>query len=192
MNLYKDTNKLNEKKNIDKKLKINFKNTNIVGKEYYNENIETIVLYFKNNKYIYIEQDQKFITARFDLDYKNHEIYELFSNGIENLEDYNYLLNKFGENQLKMRNKRFFIIFLKKIKKIFSLYIFLVVLIWIQIGYQFFWCVIICHLVLILMTTDQKYKNHQKLFNDINLKDPIDIYVKDVLKVRLINLNKLN
>jgi hypothetical protein len=83
-----------------------------------------------------------------------------------------------------MKNKRFFIIFLKKLKKTFSLYIFVVVGIWININYQFFYCLLICHLVLTFMNSIQKYKNHQKLFNNLPLQDPIDIYVKNVLKVK--------
>lgn len=169
---------------MDQKLKSNLANSNFIGKEYYNKNADTIVMYFKNNKYIYIEQDQKFVIAQFELmDYTNQDIHNLFKFGVKNFDELNYLLNKFGENQLKMKNKRFIFVFLKKLKKPRSIYIFFVVICWICTDYQFYWCILISHILLILMTSNQKYKNHQKLFNDIKLQDPIDIYVDDLLQV---------
>jgi magnesium-transporting ATPase (P-type) len=106
--------------------------------------------------------------VQFDLTkFTNLEIYENFSEGVKTIMEYNYLLNKYGENIMKMEDKTFSKIILKKFLTPLIIYRIFIVFIWIKIGYYSFLIVVaVLSISLLLITSYQKYLNFKRIFND--------------------------
>ena len=84
-------------------------NSNYSGNDYNCLEEDNIILNYKLNKYTYLEKDNMLEPLRFDLcRYTNKEIFKLFKSGITNILDYNYLLNKFGFNQIHLPEANIF------------------------------------------------------------------------------------
>lgn len=154
----------NSKKNLDSSI--------YIGKESKNKEHDTIVLYFKNNKYLYLESEKNLIPLQFDLSkFKNSEIHELFSNGINDIQEYNYLFNKYGENVKKLKNKSFLIILFSRITRPLSIYMIFSVTFWIYTSFYFYIPISIIFVILILTQSYQKYINYRKIFNENDFKE---------------------
>jgi magnesium-transporting ATPase (P-type) len=158
-------------------LKKSLENSNYVGEDYLNEDETIIILYFKNNKYFYSDIKNIFVPLLFNLnEFSNKEIHEKYSNGINDIKQYNYLLNKFGENIMRMKNKTFLKIMLKRILKPLSLYLLWTIFFWMLIKVYYFYPVILFFfIVIILITSYQKYLNYKKVFNDNEMQEPYKI-----------------
>jgi len=163
--------------NKNDNLKSNLENSNYIGDDYLNNDEECIVFYFKNNKYIYSEMKNSFVPVLFNLsEYSNNDIHNNFSNGINNLLEYNYLLNKFEENLMKLKDKTFFKIILKRILRPASLYQVSTILFWMFIHiYYLYPVIIIFYTLLLFVTSYQKYMNYKKIFNEDDFQDPYKI-----------------
>jgi len=134
-----------------KAMKKELKDSNYLGEEIFNEKDEQIIFYFKNNKYIYLKSINNFSSVQFDLRrLTNAEIHNNFSNGVKNLCEYNYLLNKFGENLIKMKDKTFSKILYNKFFTPLIIYRIFIVIIWVISSYQ-------------------KYLNYKRIFNNNDL-----------------------
>ena len=129
---------------------------------------ETLILNFRHNKYIYMENSNSFTPILFDLSkFRNNEIHKKFglkqirihnsnseydqfeyttSNlGIKNIEEYNYLLNKFGMNQIEMKYKSLCLIFIEQLIHPFYAYQIYAIVVWIYDKYFYFsYILIIC------------------------------------------------
>lgn len=149
-------------------MKNELKNSHYIGEEGLNESEEHIIFYFKNCKYIYLDSIKGFSAVQLDLrKFTNMQIYEKFSDGIKNLKEYNYLLNKFGENIMKMKDKTFFKIIGKKLFTPLIIYRIFIVVIWIKINYYSFLTVVgLISTLLLLVTSYQKYLNYKRVFNE--------------------------
>lgn len=145
-----------------------------IGDDFKNQSAETIVFFFKNSKYIYLEAQSAFSAVAFHLGkFTNMEIHEKFSDGVNEILDYNYLLNKFGENIMKLKNKTFLSIILKRIIKPLSLYQLFTIFFWMLIQEYFFYIVILFfYTILLLITSYQRYINYRKIFNESHMDEP--------------------
>ncbi len=171
------------RENFNKKYKFlkseNYKNKEIIskdshfiGEEGLNKSCEAadsenIILYFKNNKYIYLESICGFAAVQLDLGkFTNAEIYKNFSEGVKSLAEYNYLLNKFGENMMRMKEKTLFQIVGKKFFTPLIIYRIYIVFIWIVNKYYSFLIVVaVLSIILLLISSYQKYLNYKRVFN---------------------------
>ena len=144
------------------------KNSAYTGEEALNDTDEQIILYYKNSKYMYLESIKGFASVQFDLTkFTNLEIYQNFSEGVKTIMEYNYLLNKYGENIMKMEDKTFSKIILKKFFTPLIIYRIFIVFIWIKIEYYSFLIVVLAiSIALLLITSYQKYSNFKRIFND--------------------------
>jgi len=71
---------------------------------------------YKYNKYIFNEKENIFFPIKFDLSkFTNIEIINTFSNGIQNIIDYNFLLNKFGINVIDVKASSFLYILVQNL-----------------------------------------------------------------------------
>ncbi len=146
-----------------------------VGHEKYNRH-KNIIFYFKNNKYIYMEYINKFRTVEINLNLKNSEIHNLYSNGISDIRVYNYLLNKFGENIMKMKSKSYLNIIIKKLFSKINLYNIFVLIIWFYEEYYSFGIVVFAFSFFsLLITSYQKYSNYKRICNYNELIDILKI-----------------
>lgn len=149
-----------------------------MGEEKHNKSkdFENIIFYFKNNKYIYLENSNQFRTVEMNLNLKNSEIHRFYSKGISNIEEYNYLLNKFGENIMKMKSKSYLNIILKKIFTPINLYTIFVIILWTNQGYlNFAFVVFIFSFLMLLITSYQKYSNYKKICNYSEISESLKI-----------------
>lgn len=152
---------------------IEVKNSHYIGEEMYNSSDECIILKFKNNNYIYLESIKRFAPVQLDLQrFTNSAIHDLFSVGITKLTQYNYLLNKFGENNLKVKARKFLNILFKKFFSPLILYRIFMILIWIVQGYYSFLAVIaVLSFIILILSSYQKYINYKRIFTDNKLAD---------------------
>jgi len=188
-------NKYKKKKDLNlENIKNCLENSIYVGEDFLNSNDESIILYFKNNKYVYSEEQNSFLPVQLNLkDFTNNEIHENFSGGINDLREYNYLLNKFEENIMKLKDISVLEIILKRLLKPFNFYQLFIILFWGFVDiYYFFIIVIFFHFSLIMITSIQRYNSYKKIFNENYLQEPYKILsVKNYLVLtNLINIFK--
>jgi hypothetical protein len=146
-----------------------------MGEEKYNKN-KNIIFYFKNNKYIYLENIEKFRSVEMNLNIKNSEIHDFYCNGISEIKEYNYLLNKFGENILKMKSKSYLNIIIKKLFNPIYLYNIFALIVWIFEEYYYFAFVVFTFSFFsLLITSYQKYTNYRNICNYSELLDVFKI-----------------
>jgi len=159
-------------------LKKSLQNSFYIGEDYLNDNEECIIIDFKYNKYFFSEVENSFVPLLFNLnEYSNNEIHEKYSNGINDLKAYNYLWNKFGENIMRMKNKTFFGIVLKRIYKPMSIYQLLVIVFWMFIeGYKLYPVILFFYVIILYFTSYQKYMNYKKIFNENEMQEPFKIH----------------
>lgn len=151
------------------------KDSHYIGEEKHN-NFPNIIFYFKNNKYIYLESTKKFRTVEMNLNLKNSEIHRYYNKGISNIKEYNYLLNKFGENIMKMKSKSYLNIILKKIFTPINLYTIFVLSIWCYEDYfNYSFVIFILSFLMLLITSYQKYSNYKKIYNYSEMSENIKI-----------------
>jgi len=152
-------------------LNMNLNKSKYLGEEVFNEKKEEqIILYFKNNKYIYLNSINNFTAVQFDLrKFTYNEINDFFSNGIKNIFEYNYLLNKFGENVIKIKNNSLNRIIFKKFFSPLIIYTIFIMFIWIRAEY-FSFSIVVASLsfILLMMSSHQKYLNYKRIFDKIN------------------------
>lgn len=143
------------------------------------ENFEDVVFFFKNVKYHL--KGGEFCPIYFDLcKYTNEEILEIFNhinknlvylnsneskNFAPNVAEYNYLLNKFGINELTSESKNIGIVFSHQFFNLLNLYSLLCVIIWIWTKYYIFSCIVLLFAICVLVySTYTNYKISQKIY----------------------------
>lgn len=141
-------------------------NSCYIGSDYHNNSDYAFVINYRHNKYIYNEKECVFEPIKLDLTkYKNREIHDIFGKGLNDVFDYNYLLNKFGTNVLNLKSKSFFRTFLEQLFHPFYIYQIVSIAIWIRTGYYSFCLVVICLMAIILIiNTFQNHKNSKNIF----------------------------
>jgi hypothetical protein len=139
----------------------------IFGDEIDNRDEKSIILYFRHNKYIFIESENCLSTVKFDLvKFKNREIHSYFGKGLKDISSYNYMLNKFGPNEIAMKSKSFCRIFLEQLLYPLYLYQIYVQVIWNKEGYYSFAIItLICSLIILLINTHHTHKNYNKIMS---------------------------
>ena len=120
---------------------------------------------FRNNIYYYIENENYFAPMQFELNkFTNNELHKNFNKGITSAREYNYLLNKFGLNKIKMENKTFFNIFIGHLFQPLYIYQIFSIAIWFYQQYYVFAGIIVCMTLVILLTISfQTYNNYRKI-----------------------------
>jgi hypothetical protein len=148
----------------------------LFGKEVNNKTDEAIILYFRHNRYIFIESDNCLSPVNFDLcSFKNKEIHENYGRGLRNIAEYNYLLNKHGFNEIAMKSKSFCRIFLEQLLYPLYLYQIYVQIIWNKESYYSFAIItFICSLIILLINTHHTHKNYNKIMS-FNNKTPATV-----------------
>jgi len=123
---------------------------------------------YKFNKYVYIEKFNHFEAIRFNLtNLTNNEIFANFYEGLNNILDYNYLINKFGFNLIDMEANSFWRIFIDKFFVSPSYYYMIfITIVWEIETYLFFGeLLFVIGLIFCIISSYQKYTNMQKVFN---------------------------
>ena len=126
------------------------------------------------------------VPIKFDLSkYKNSYIYEKFADGITKIEDYNYLLNKFEYNEIEMRNKNFFNIFVDNLINPLYMYQIYAQISWYKESYHSFSIVVfILSFVILLINSYYKYKlyisilSQKHFFNGNVTRNIVYLYFK--------------
>jgi magnesium-transporting ATPase (P-type) len=172
-------------KNESKMLEIPF------NSKYINKNDEkrfvNIYFIFKNVRYIYNSDFCYFSSAYFNLNgYKNNEILRLFDKkyniDIKNkeitlqdeenenvyypsLEEYNYLINKYGLNQILNESTELSSIILKQIFTGFNYFSIICEFIWFFIGYRIFAIIIfLFNLIVLIKSTKDSYLLNKRIY----------------------------
>lgn len=199
-------------RNITKK---DFQQSFYTGLEYSNRREDTLILYFRHNKYLYIENTSTFIPLTLELNkFKNNEIHRKFgfkrkenweneksfsnsdkglflsnqvSVGLKNIHDYNYLLNKYGRNVIEMEYKSFSRIFFEQLIHPFFIYQIYAVFIWELDNYTYFSYVIVsCTLIIVLVNSHHTYSNYRRI---LNFNHSAPAFIQRDFKVELCNKN---
>ncbi len=173
-----------------------------VGAEIKNPSEQTLVIYFRYNKYLYLESENCFTPLIFDLTkYSNYEVHKVFGIkgkfknnktlskeeslsgiGIKNIKDYNYLLNKYGENLIAMRHKSFIIIFLEQLFSPFYIYQIYAIFVWTFICYtSFAYIVLLCTIIILLVNSRLNHLNYKKI---LNFNHSVPAYVQREFQVK--------
>ena len=127
--------------------------------------ILTQILEYRNNTYCYFENKNYFSSFNFDLTkFTNKEIHKIFSKGFSNASEYNYSLNKFGLNKIKMDHKSFLNIFIDHLFQPLNIYQIVSICLWIYTGFYIFVIIIIIMMSTILFVISfQTYNNYKKI-----------------------------
>lgn len=148
-----------------------------------------IIFFFKNVKYQY--KNGEFAPVYFNLcKYTNEELINIFyhegkkyyylnSNDnkefMPNLSEYNYLLNKYGVNELIGESKNIFSIFLRQFFNLLNLYSLFCVLIWIINAYYFFaFLILLFSLSVLIYATHNDFMISRKIY-DIKKKTTTEL-----------------
>jgi magnesium-transporting ATPase (P-type) len=136
-----------------------------LGKDYYNISDENIIIQYRNNTYIYLEDEKAFTSIRFELHkFSNLEILQKFSKGINNVMEYSYSLNKFGFNKVYFQSKSFFYIFMSQFLHPLYLYQVYSITDFYVIKYYSFASVILILIIIILFVNSyQQHLNYCKI-----------------------------
>ena len=149
---------------------------------------------FKYNKYMYSDTLKTFLPIKFELsNYLNQELHTKFGEGIKNVSDYNFLLNKFGYNDTILKEKSFVTIFIEQLLKKIYLYQIVSVFIWFyQSYYSMSIIVIILSLFIILVNTYYNFRNYKKLLTvDDNKNITIIRKIKNLSGVEVLDHLKI-
>jgi len=160
-----------------------------IGKEYSNISDENIVIEYRNNNYIYLEDEKAFTCIKFELHNFTHiELYKKFGRGITNVKEYCYSLNKFGLNQVFFQSKSFFNIFMSQFLHPLYLYQVYSITDFYVINYYTFASIILVLIIIILFVNSyQQYMNYSKIlsFSLQSFKVEILRYLVLFLKIRM-------
>ena len=177
--------KNNQKENIFLKIDLNSKYLN-KNLDEMNDNKISITFTFKNVKYFYNYRKRLFVPSFFSLsNYTNKEILDLFNKKVEqtkyqitfeeeeieeictpNLNEYNYLLNKYGLNELLGESKSLISIILHHFFNFLNLYSLLCIIIWIISNYTQYAClIIILQSIMFIFNIYLTYKVTRQIYN---------------------------
>jgi cation-transporting ATPase 13A2 len=160
-----------------------------LGKDYSNISDENIVIQYRNNNYIYLEDEKAFTSIRFELHKFNHiELHKNFGRGITNVKEYCYSLNKYGLNQVFFQSKSFFNIFMSQFLHPLYLYQVYSIADFFYIGYYSFASIILVLIIIILFVNSyQQYMNYSKIlsFSLQSFKVEILRYLVLLLNIRM-------
>jgi cation-transporting ATPase 13A2 len=147
--------------------KSNLTHSPYIGFDFFNTYDQNTVLYFRHNKYIYLENDNVLTACKFDLTkFKNKELHDKFIKGMRSIEEYNYLLNKFGKNEMAMENKNFLVIFLEQFFHPFYIYQIYSIIIWCNEEYFSYACIVfVFSFTILLINSYHNWKNYNRIIN---------------------------
>ena len=136
-----------------------------LNKNILRNNSKINLLIYKQNRYSYDEESREMKPLTFDLSYyKNKEIHEKFSKGIDNIFLYNLFLNKFGTNQIFMSHKSFLVIFFEQFTNIKYLYQVFMICVWYYFDHYIFSSIVfVLSIFIILVNTINIYFSNQKI-----------------------------
>jgi len=180
-NLYDDFDKEADKKNLELPKKDLYKkntlNNNVPKKgrktltrysKIFNlkDNLKYTFTY-RNNNYEYDEYLHKFKASYFCLsNLTNVDIHDKFGDGLKNLTDYNYALNKFGLNEIITLKTGYFQFFFKQIAHPFYVYQIFTFIAWtINDYYSFMIIVIVLIVIVIVKNAYLSYINWTHIFS---------------------------
>ena len=124
-----------------------------------------------------MENEKIFTPIKLELNhFTNEEIHTYFGGGIKNIIDYNYCLNKYGQNIINFKGKSFIEIFIEQMMTPIYLYQIFSILIWFYNQYYIFACIAL-FLILIILTVNSK---HQSIIskNIQNFSIKLDVKIK--------------
>jgi len=138
-----------------------------LGKDYSNFSDENIVIQYRNNNYIYLEDEKAFTSIRFELHKFNHvEINKYFGRGFTNVKEYSYSLNKFGLNKVNFQSKSFFNIFMGQFLHPLYLYQVYSITDFYYSSYSSFASIILFLIIITLFVNSyQQYMNYSKILS---------------------------
>ena len=201
--------KNNQKENVFLKIDLNSKYLN-KNLDEMNDNKISITFNFKNVKYFYNYRKSCFVPSFFSLsNYTNKEILDLFNKNITenkyqitfeeeemeevytpNLSEYNYLLNKYGLNELLGESKSLISIILHHFFKFLNLYSLLCILIWIFTNYkQYAFLMIILQSIVFIFNVYTTYKMTRQIYN-INKEEGEEFSFFNIKKKSIIKTTK--
>jgi magnesium-transporting ATPase (P-type) len=138
-----------------------------LGKDFSNISDENITIQYRNNNYIYLEDERAFTSIRFELHKFNHvEIINYFSRGFTNVKEYSYSLNKFGLNRVNFQSKSFFNIFMSQFLHPLYLYQVFSITDFYYSSYSSFASIILFLIIITLFVNSyQQYMNYSKILS---------------------------
>jgi hypothetical protein len=116
---------------------------------------------------MYLEKDNVMTSIRFEFKkFSNKEIHDNFGNGITNVKEYCYNLNKFGMNTINFESKSWTNIFISQCLQPLYLYQIFSITNWYQLKYNSMATVILFLMIITLVVNStQQYKNYQKILS---------------------------
>ena len=138
---------------------------------------ERLTFYYQNKRFLLDEVNHEFKPIFFDFtNFTFSEVIDYFSRGIQSIAEYNYLLNKFGENKLTDNKGNFLLICLKKFIHPYYIFALFAFSAWVLEGYLFF---VFFNLFLMLIFFSFNfyswYLNYKSIFN---IENSFEIEVK--------------
>ena len=172
-----------------KRSKIALDKSIYIGDDFYNTNSTNFTFQFENNKYVFIDETQTFYPIHFDIvKFKNNEIHEFFKNGIKNVLEYNYLLNKYGKNYVFQINQSFVGLLFTKSIKVFNIYQLIVTIIWLIQDYWSFAIPVIVFLGTSIFF--ETYNMYQKTYSSKNSEQQVKVKRNLIVTNNIIDVEK--
>jgi magnesium-transporting ATPase (P-type) len=151
----------------NKEIKSVMEGSNYLSEDSQSPTEETLVIYFRHNKYLYNRDKKEFESVKMSFNkFSNNFIHKTFGGGLSSILDYNYLLNKFGKNIIELEGKSFFRILLGQLFHPFYLYQIYSIIVWIKTNYYSFCIVVIISAGIILTVNSlQNFNNYKRILN---------------------------
>ena len=122
----------------------------------------------------------------------NKNIYSIFNNNFMKQKEVQFQLDIYGPNKLILKNINYLRILLEKLLSFVTIYIlFIIIFYWLE-NYNYFIFILILSIILLIITTYQKYRNQKKVVDfSLNKQEKIIVYDGPKNPPRLIDYENL-
>ena len=122
----------------------------------------------------------------------NQQIYEIFDKYYLDQDEIKFQLNIYGQNKLILKSINFFTILTKKLISFVTIYTLFVSIFWFKENYYFCYVIIGLSIILLIITTYQKYRNKKKVVDfSLNKQEKINVYDGIQKNLKLIDYEDL-
>ena len=122
----------------------------------------------------------------------NKQIYEIFDEHYLSQDEINFQMNIYGQNKLILKTINFFTILVEKIISLVTIYIIFVSIFWLSEDYYFCYVIICLSIILLIISTYQKFRNKKKVVDfSLNKQEKIAVYEGPEKNVKLIDYEEL-
>ena len=122
----------------------------------------------------------------------NKQIYDIFDNYYLSQDEIRFQMNIYGQNKLVLKAINFFTILEGKLISFVTIYLVFVNIFWLNVDYYFCYVIIALSIILLIVTTYQKFRNKKKVVDfSLNKQEKIMVYEGLKRDVQLVNYEDL-